>query len=97
SREMPSNACRAPSICLRALAPVRRGLRAGREATVPRYTIFMCVVGALGASLCDASALTINEAYASVSLSPPTTRLVVLCHDFGCAQRTPVGLSSRDL
>jgi hypothetical protein len=64
---------------------------------VSRYTIFMCVLGALCASLSDASALSIDEAYASVSLSPPTTRLVVVCHDFGCAQRTPVGLSSGDL
>src|SRR6202007_2438533 len=60
-------------------------------------TIFMCVLGALCASLSDASALSIDEAYASVSLSPPTTRLVVVCPDFGCAQRTPVGLSSGDL
>jgi hypothetical protein len=64
---------------------------------VSRYTIFMCVLGALCASLSDASALSIDEAYASVSLSPPTTRLVVVCHDFGCTQRTPVGLSSGDL
>ena len=27
----------------------------------------------------------------------PTTRLVIVCHDFGCAQRTPVGLSAGDL
>jgi hypothetical protein len=67
------------------------------EGVVARYAIFMCVLGALGASPTDASALTIDEAYASVSLSPPTTRLVVVCHDFGCAQRTPVGLSSGDL
>jgi hypothetical protein len=64
---------------------------------VSRYTIFMCVLGALCASVCDASALTIEEAYASVSLPPPTARLIVVCHDFGCAQRTPIGLSSGDL
>ena len=62
-----------------------------------RYTVFMCVLGALGASVCDASALTLDEAYASVSLSPPTTRMVIVCHNFGCAQRTPVGLSPGDL
>ncbi len=62
-----------------------------------RYAIFMCVIGALGASLSRASAITIDEAYSSVSLSPPTPRLVVVCHDFGCAQRTPVGLSAGDL
>jgi hypothetical protein len=67
------------------------------EAIVARYAIFICVVGALGASLTGASALTIDEAYASVSLLPPTTRLVIVCHDFGCAQRTPVGLSAGDL
>jgi hypothetical protein len=54
-----------------------------------------------GAALCaaesDAFALSISEAYASVSLSPPTTRLVVICHDFGCTQRTPVGLGPGDL
>ena len=62
-----------------------------------RYTFFMCVVGALGASLGHASALTIDQAYTSVSLSPPTPRMVVVCHDFGCAGRTPVGLSAGDL
>ena len=67
------------------------------EGIVSRYAIFMCAVGALGASLSGASALTLDEAYASVSLSLPTTRLVVVCHDFGCVQRTPVGLSSGDL
>jgi len=63
---------------------------------VSRYTIFMCVLGALGASVCDVSALTLDEAYTSVSLSPPTTRMVIVCHDFGCAQRTPVGLGAGD-
>jgi len=67
------------------------------EGLVSRYTMFMCAVGALVASLSGASALTLNEAYASVSLLLPTTRLVVVCHDFGCAQRTPVALSSGDL
>jgi len=67
---------------------------------VLRYTIFTRVFGAivaLLAPLSGASALTIDEAYAAVSLSLPTTRLVIVCHDFGCAQRTPVGLSSGDL
>jgi len=67
------------------------------EGVVPRYTIFMGVLGALCASLSGASAITIDEAYASVSLSPPTTRLVIVCHNFGCAQRTPVGLTAGDL
>jgi hypothetical protein len=67
------------------------------EAMMARYASFMCVLGALGASLSPVSAITIDEAYSSVSLSPPTTRLVVVCHDFGCAQRTPVGLSAGDL
>ena len=62
-----------------------------------RHTIFMGVLGALGASLSSTSALTIDEAYASVSLSRPTTRLVIVCHDFGCAQRTPIGLGAGDL
>jgi hypothetical protein len=62
-----------------------------------RYAIFTCALGALAASLSTASALTIEEAYTSVSLSPPTTRQVIVCHDFGCAQRTPVGLTPGDL
>jgi len=62
-----------------------------------RYAVFMCILAAVCASLTDASALTIDEAYASVSISPPTTRLVIVCHDFGCAQRTPVGLGAGDL
>ncbi len=62
-----------------------------------RYAIFTCALGALAASLSGASALTIEEAYTSVSLSPPTTRQVIVCHDFGCAQRTPVGLTPGDL
>src|SRR5262245_60616419 len=57
----------------------------------------MCAAGALAASVSGACALTIDEAYASVSLSLPTTRQVIVCHGFGCAQRTPIGLSSADL
>jgi hypothetical protein len=57
----------------------------------------MGILWAFGASVSSASALTIDEAYASVSLSPPTTRLVIVCHDFGCAERTPVGLTAGDL
>jgi len=64
---------------------------------VARCTIFLCALGALCASLSGASALTLDEAYASVSLARPTTRMVIVCHDFGCAQRTPVGLSAGDL
>lgn len=62
-----------------------------------RHTICMGMLGALGASLSSASALTIDDAYSSVSLSRPTTRMVIVCHDFGCAQRTPVGLGAGDL
>ena len=64
---------------------------------VARCTIFLGALGALCASLSGASALTLDEAYASVSLARPTTRMVIVCHDFGCAQRTPVGLSAGDL
>jgi hypothetical protein len=67
------------------------------EGVVSRCTIVIGILGALGASLSSASALTIDEAYASVSLSRPTTRLVIVCHDFGCAERTPIGLSAGDL
>src|SRR5262249_47974798 len=68
----------------------------GMEGVVSRYTIFMGILGALGASLSGASALTIDEGYASVSLSRPTTRMVIVCHDFGCAQRTPVSRGPGD-
>jgi len=39
---------------------------------------------------------SISSAYASVSVSLPTTTMVVVCHGFGCARRTAVGLSARD-
>ena len=45
------------------------------EALVSRSTVFGLVVGALCATMSDAFAISISEAYASVSLSPPTTRL----------------------
>jgi hypothetical protein len=62
-----------------------------------RGFIPLLTAAALVAASSDAFALSISEAYAAVSLSPPTTRLVIVCHDFGCAQRTPVGLSPGDL
>lgn len=38
----------------------------------------------------------ISSAYASVSLSFPTTKMVVVCHGFGCERRTAIGLSAGD-
>lgn len=38
----------------------------------------------------------ISSAYESVSLSLPTTKLVVVCHGFGCERRTAIGLSAGD-
>jgi hypothetical protein len=61
-----------------------------------RNTLLWAVTG-LCAACGSASALTISEAYTSVSLSPPSPRLVIVCHGFGCAQRTPVGLGAGDL
>ena len=62
-----------------------------------RWKLLTLAGAALCAASCDASALSISEAYASVSLSLPTPRLVIVCHDFGCQQRTPVGLGPGDL
>ena len=61
-----------------------------------------CTIPALAlAALCGAQsyacALSISETYTDLSLTPPTTRLVVVCHGFGCQQRTAVGLSAGDL
>lgn len=53
--------------------------------------IFLC--GSMPACAYDAS---IASAYASVSLSLPTTTMVVVCHGFGCDRRTAIGLSARD-
>ncbi len=36
------------------------------------------------------------EMYTQISISPPTTGLVVVCHGFGCRFRTAVGLSNAD-
>src|SRR5215469_15965687 len=58
---------------------------------------FILVVAGLCAVAGSASALTVSEAYASVSLSPPSPQLVVICHDFGCRQRTPIRLGARDI
>src|SRR5215469_7125916 len=58
---------------------------------------FILAAAGLCAAAGGASALTISETYASVSLSPPSPRLVVICHDFGCRERTPVGLSAGDI
>jgi len=67
------------------------------EAVVSRCTVFGLVLGALCAAQSDAFAISISEAYTSVSLSPPSPRLVIVCHDFGCQQRTPIGLGPGDL
>ena len=38
----------------------------------------------------------IDDMYTQISISPPTTNLVVVCHGFGCRFRTAVGLSNAD-
>ena len=40
--------------------------------------------------------LSIASAYAGLSLTLPTTKLVVVCHGFGCDYRTDIGLSVDD-
>ena len=53
-----------------------------------------------GADLRDGPALAIdpalNEVYTQLSISPPTTASVVVCHGFGCRFRTAVGLGPGD-
>jgi hypothetical protein len=61
-----------------------------------RNALLWAVAGVCAAAS-SASALSIDEAYTSVSLSPPSPRLVVICHGFGCAQRTPIGLGAGDI
>jgi hypothetical protein len=38
----------------------------------------------------------ISDAYGSLSLTLPTTNLVIVCHGFGCGRRTPVALTAGD-
>ena len=45
------------------------------------------------ASAIDAA---IEDMYTQISISPPTTNLVVVCHGFGCRFRTAVGLTNAD-
>src|SRR5437879_6136061 len=67
------------------------------EAVMRRYTIPALALAALCGAQSYACALSISETYTDLSLTPPTTRLVVVCHGFGCQQRTAVGLSAGDL
>ncbi len=59
-------------------------------------TILAATIAAFCGLSTSADALSISQAYADVSLAPPTTRLVVVCHGFGCDQRTAVGLTAGD-
>jgi hypothetical protein len=60
------------------------------------------VIGpALAALICGATpshALdpALSDVYTQLSISPPTTGSVVICHGFGCRFRTAVGLGSGD-
>ena len=40
--------------------------------------------------------VSISDAYVGLSLTLPTTNLVVVCHGFGCEHRTAIGLSASD-
>ena len=62
-----------------------------------RNTLWAVVAVALWAPA-PASAFdaAIEDMYTQISISPPTTNLVVVCHGFGCRFRTAVGLSNAD-
>jgi hypothetical protein len=49
-----------------------------------------------GSLLARAQNSAITEAYAELSLTLPTPSLVVVCHGFGCQQRTAIGLGLAD-
>jgi len=49
-----------------------------------------------GAQPSQAYTATIERAFTEVSLKLPTTASVTVCHGFGCAHRTEVGLGSGD-
>ena len=49
-----------------------------------------------GSLLARAQESAIVQAYAELSLTLPTPSLVVVCHGFGCQQRTAIGLGAAD-
>ncbi len=67
-----------------------RGFRLGGTA--------LAALAALLCGLTQSHALdpALDDMYTQISISPPTTNLVVVCHGFGCRFRTAVGLSNAD-
>jgi hypothetical protein len=66
------------------------------EAVVSHRIAYLLGLGALCAAQSCALALSPSEGFASVSLAPPSTKQVVICHGFGCQWRTAIGLSAGD-
>jgi len=63
---------------------------------MPRF-VFIAVAALLwGLPQSHADDYGIRTAYAAVSLELPTTASVIVCHGFGCAYRTEVGLGPAD-
>src|SRR5262249_7561340 len=71
----------------RASAMITYGLRN------PCAALVLLLCGLTDSYAYDAS---ISEAYTSVSLPLPSTKMVVVCHGFGCTYRTAIGLSGGD-
>ena len=59
----------------------------------PCAALVLLLCGLTDSYAYDAS---ISEAYTSVSLPLPSTKMVVVCHGFGCTYRTAIGLSGGD-
>ena len=69
------------------------GLRAARNAKLIASAMTALICGTVPALAIDPA---INEVYTQLSISPPTTASVVVCHGFGCRFRTAVGLGPGD-
>ncbi len=77
---------------------VTRSYRVERRRAFGLRTLILTVVAALfgGVTPCLAVDPVFEDMYAQVSISPPTTSLIVVCHGFGCRYRTAVGLTNGD-
>jgi hypothetical protein len=69
------------------------GLRASRNAKLIASAMMALICGTVPALAIDPA---LDEVYTQLSLSPPTTASVVICHGFGCRFRTAVGLGPAD-
>jgi hypothetical protein len=66
------------------------------EDVVAHRIAYLLGLGTLLAAQSCAFALSPSEGFAAVSLAPPSTKQVVICHGFGCQWRTAIGLSAGD-